>query len=87
VVDQQPAKLAGADPRVTAQRGAGEQLSLGGHFGAGGAGADHHEGAPGLALCRVVAGVGELQLAEHVVAQVQGLGDVLESLGMLRNAG
>jgi hypothetical protein len=80
VVDQQPAQLAGADPRVAAQRGAGEQLSLGGHFGAGGAGAGYDEGAPGLALCRVVAGVGQFHLPEYVVAQVQGLGDVVESL-------
>ena len=87
VVDQQPAKLVGVDPRVPAQRGPGEQLSLGGHFGAGGAGADHHEGAPGLALGRVVAGVGELQLPEYVVAQIQGLGDIVESLGLLQDPG
>jgi hypothetical protein len=87
VVDQQPAQLAGADPRVAAQRGAGEQLSLGGHFGAGGAGAGYDEGAPGLALCRVVAGVGQFHLPEYVVAQVQGLGDVVESLGLLCDAG
>ena len=86
-VDQQPAQLVGADPRVAAQRGAGEEQPLGGHFGAGVPGADHDERAPGPALRRVVAGVGELQLAEHVVAQVQGLGDVLESLGLLRDAG
>jgi hypothetical protein len=85
VVDQQPAQLAGADPRVAAQRGAGEQLSLGGHFGAGGAGAGYDEGAPGLALCRVVAGVGQFHLPEYVVAQVQGLGDVVESLGLLQD--
>ena len=87
VVDQQPPQLAGADSRVAAQRGPGEQLSLGGHLGAGGAGAGHDEGAPGLALCRVVAGVGQFHLPEYVVAQVQGLGDVVESFGVLCDAG
>jgi hypothetical protein len=70
---------------VAALGGPGEQLALRGHLGAGVTGADHHEGAQLRALGRVVAGVGQLHLREQMIAQVQGLGEVLEPLGVIQH--
>ena len=70
---------------MAAHRGPGEQLSLRGHLGAGVTGTDHHEGAQLPAPRRVVAGIGQFHLREQMIAQIQGLGEVLEPLGVIQH--
>lgn len=60
---------------------------MGGHLGAGVAGADHHEGAAGLPLRRVRGGAGHLHLPGDVVAQVEGLRHTAEAVGVLGHSG
>jgi hypothetical protein len=56
---------------------------VGGDLDTGVAGADHHEGAPGVALGLVAERVGQLDLPGDVVAQVQRLGDAPEPVRVL----
>lgn len=86
-VDEQPAR--GGPPLAAglfADQGVGVELALGGDLGARVARADHHEGGARLPHGAVVGG-GEFYLAGDVVAQVQGLGQAPEAVGVLGDAG
>jgi hypothetical protein len=65
----------------------GEQRALGGQLGAGVAGADHDERAPGRPLERVVGQLGELDLPGDVIAQVERLRDASEAVCDLGDPG
>jgi hypothetical protein len=65
----------------------GEQLALGGHFGPGVPGAHDDERGPRQPLGRVFGQLGQLELAQHVIAQVHGLGDRLEADRVVGDAG
>jgi hypothetical protein len=86
VVDQQPVQFARPNPRIPTKCGAGEQLSLSGDLGAGVTRTHDDECAPGGSLDRVAARVRELELGQHVVAQVERLGEGLEPLRPLGRA-
>lgn len=62
-------------------------LHLGHRLGAGVAGADGYHGEPLAPLVRVVAAVGKLELAQDVIAQVDGFGEGLETMCVLRGPG
>lgn len=62
-------------------------LPVRGHLGPGVAGADHHERAPGDPLGRVVGGVGQLDLTNHVVVQEDRLRHAPEPVRVLGHAG
>ena len=70
---------------LTGQAG-GHQDALRGHLGAGVSRADDDEGEPGVSFGWVVRAVGQFDLADHVVAQVQRLGDAAETLRMFGDA-
>jgi hypothetical protein len=73
--------------REPTHRPLAEQLQLGGCFDPGIAGADHDEGRPSPPLSRIVGGVGQVELADHVVAEGDGGGHRLQAKGMLSQAG
>ena len=62
-----------------AQALTGEQLALGGYLGPGVPGAHDDERGPRRPLGRVLGQLGKLELPQHVIAQVHGLGDRLEA--------
>ena len=70
-----------------ARQRVGEELPVRGHLGAGVARADHHEGGAGLLLGRVLRLLGQLDLTDHVVVQVDRLGQAPEAVGVLGHAG
>ena len=84
-VDEHPAGLDVGQSRVAAQRAGRQLLQLGERLDAGEAGAGEHEREP--ALGRLGRGVGEVDLAQHVVAQADRVADVLEREGVLAQAG
>ena len=85
-VEQHPA---GADrePGALGDQRVGEELPVRGDLGAGVAGADHHEGGAGLLLGRVLGLLGQLDLPDDVVVQVERLGQAAEAVGVLGHAG
>ncbi len=86
-VEQHPARPYALPQGPLAHQRVGEQLPVGGDFGARVTGADHHEGAPRGTALRVVGGGGELHLPRHVVAQVQRLGQPAEAVRVLGDTG
>lgn len=60
---------------------------MGGDLGAGVARAHHDEGRAGLLLGRVLGQLGQLDLADHVVVQVDRLGQASETMGILGHPG
>jgi len=62
-------------------------VQLGDQLGAGVAGAHHDEGAARSTFLGVVAGVGQLELLEDVVAQEDAFGEGLEAARVLDQAG
>ena len=73
--------------RVVAGRVAAQVLELGHRLDARVAAADEHEREPAPALGLVGSGRGQLELAEHVVSQVDRLGHALEPDRVLEQAG
>ena len=73
------------EARMPPQRTLGQFLKLGDGFDAREAGAGEDEGEAALRAARV--GVGELDLAQHVVAQADRVADVLERERVLGRAG
>ena len=84
-VDEHPARLDAVQSRVAAQRAGGQLLQLGERLDAGEARAGEHEREP--ALGRLGRRVGELDLPQHVVAEADGVADVLEPERVLLEAG
>jgi hypothetical protein len=75
-----------AQRRVEPNRAAHQRLQLGDQLGAGVPGADHHEAQPRRTLVGIVGGVRQLELLQHVVTQVDGLGQRLEADRVLGEA-
>jgi hypothetical protein len=84
-IDEHPPRLDAVEPGVAPQRALGELLELGERLDAGEARAREDEGEPPLGGVR--GGVGELDLAQHVVAQVDRVGHALEAERVLAQAG
>ena len=84
-VDEHPAGLDAGQARVAAQRAGGQLLQLGQRLDAREARAGEHEREPALGAVR--RGVGELDLAQHVVAQTDRVAHVLERERVLAQAG
>ena len=84
-VDQDPARADVGQARVAAQRLVGHLGDLGDRLDAGEAGARDDEGQPPRGGVR--RGVGQLDLAQDVVAQADRIAEVLEPEGVLAQAG
>src|SRR5690606_31734178 len=69
--------------RVALDGGVRQPLQAGRRLRAGVAAADHHELQPGGALGRIVAGVREVELGDHVIADVGRLGQRLHAEGVV----
>ncbi len=86
-VDQVPLDLPGVQTGVAPGRGGGQPLEAGRRLGARVAAADHHELQPRLAFALVQAGRGQVELGDHVVAYVGGLGERLHAARVVGQAG
>ena len=71
------------EPRVVAHRVAHEVVQLGQRLGARVARADEHEAEVAVALLGVELGVRGLELAQHVVAELDPVREVVESARVL----
>ncbi len=85
-VDQMPLDQARVQPRIALHRRVRQPLQAGRRLGARVAAADHHELQPRGPFGGIVAGVGQVELGDDVVADVGGLGEGLHAEGVLGQA-
>ena len=86
-VDQHPAQVARPQVREPAQRPQADQLQRRRGLGPGVSAADHHEGAPFDPLGLGAGRIGQFQLGQDVIAQVDRLGQHLHPAGVALQPG